>query len=142
VPQDINQDSFTKSTPAGGESPKVEKPSSPQAERTTPDSLKPSRPKGVQGSPGASGTLTSSTHDTQLIILRVPPRCRDQPSPPEHLPQALGLMDSGPLVGHSVVRAHLCHILRRFRDNVHGLQSPYGTIQTLSRLDSTSSTLA
>jgi hypothetical protein len=142
VPQDINQDSFMKSTPAGGESPKVEKPSSPQAERMMPDSLKPSRPKGVQGSPGASGTPTSPTHYAQMIILRVPPRCQDQPSPPEHLPQAPGLMDSGPLVGHNMVRAHLRHSLRRFHDNVHGLQSPYGTIQTLSRPDSTSSTLA
>jgi hypothetical protein len=61
VRQDINQDSSTKSTPTGGESPKVDKPLSPQAERTAPDSLKPLSPKGVPGSPGAGGAPISPT---------------------------------------------------------------------------------
>jgi hypothetical protein len=53
-----------KSAPAGGESPKVDKPLNPHTERTAPDSPKPSSPKDVQGSPGACGALTSSTHAT------------------------------------------------------------------------------
>jgi hypothetical protein len=49
------------STLASGESLKVDKPLSLEAEKTVPDSLKPSSPKGVQGSPSASGALTSLT---------------------------------------------------------------------------------
>jgi hypothetical protein len=59
VPRDINQDSSTKNTLAGGEFPKVDKPLSPQAEKIKPDSPKPSSPKDVQGSPGAGGAPTS-----------------------------------------------------------------------------------
>jgi hypothetical protein len=62
VPWDINQDSAAKSTPIGDESPKVDNPLSPQDGKTTPDSSKPSSPKGVQGSLGAGGALTSPTH--------------------------------------------------------------------------------
>jgi hypothetical protein len=39
----------------------VDRPPSPQVERTTLDSLKPSSPKGAQRSPGAGGTLISPT---------------------------------------------------------------------------------
>jgi hypothetical protein len=59
VPQDINPDSSVKSAPTGGESLKVDKPPSPQAERTTPDTLKQSNLKGVRGSPSAGGAPTS-----------------------------------------------------------------------------------
>jgi hypothetical protein len=41
VPQDINPDSAVKSASVNGESSKVDKPPIPQAERTTPDPLKP-----------------------------------------------------------------------------------------------------
>jgi hypothetical protein len=61
VPWNINQDSTAKSTPVGDESPKVDKPLSPQDGKTTPDSSKPSSPKGVHGSPGAGGAPTSPT---------------------------------------------------------------------------------
>jgi hypothetical protein len=44
VPQDINPDTSTKRAPARGESPKVDKPLSPQAETTVSDPLKPSSP--------------------------------------------------------------------------------------------------
>jgi hypothetical protein len=47
VPQDINQGPSVKITLAGGESPKVDKLLSPQAEKTVLDSLKPSNPKGA-----------------------------------------------------------------------------------------------
>jgi hypothetical protein len=57
----VPQDSSVKSTPAGGESPKVAKPRSPQAEKTALDSLKPCSPKGAQGSPCAGGAPTSPT---------------------------------------------------------------------------------
>jgi hypothetical protein len=59
VPLDINLDPSMKSALADSESPKVDKPPSPQAERTMPDSPKPSSPKGAQGSPSVDGALTS-----------------------------------------------------------------------------------
>jgi hypothetical protein len=45
VPQDINQDSTAKSTPASDKSPKVDKPLGPQAGKIMSDSLMPSSPK-------------------------------------------------------------------------------------------------
>jgi hypothetical protein len=45
----------------GNESSKVDKPPIPQTKRTTLDSLKPSNPKGVQGSHGVGGASTSPT---------------------------------------------------------------------------------
>jgi hypothetical protein len=47
VPQDIILDSATKSTMAVGESQKVDKAPSPQAEKSTSEPLKPPSPKGV-----------------------------------------------------------------------------------------------
>jgi hypothetical protein len=47
-------------------------------------------------------------------------------------------MDSGLLVGLSMVRAHLCHSLTDLCDSIHELQSLYGETQNLSILDSTS----
>jgi hypothetical protein len=61
VPQDINLDPSVKSALASGESSKVDKPLSPQAERTTLDSPKPSSPKIVRRSLGAGGAPTSPT---------------------------------------------------------------------------------
>jgi hypothetical protein len=52
------------STPAGEVSPKVDKPPSPQTEKTMPDALKPSNPNGAQGYPGAGSAPTSPTHAT------------------------------------------------------------------------------
>jgi hypothetical protein len=127
VPLDINPDPSVKSAPAGIESPKVDKPPIPQAERTVPDSLKPSSPKGAQGSPGAGGASTSPNMLPWVRTLQAPPQCRNQPSPSEQLPGGPGLMDSVLPVGLSMMRAHPHHSLRRFRDSVHGSQSPYGT---------------
>jgi hypothetical protein len=62
VPQDINPDPSAKSAPAGGESPKVDKPPRPQAERTMPNSPKPSSPKDARGPLGSGGALTSPIH--------------------------------------------------------------------------------
>jgi hypothetical protein len=53
--------------------------------------------------------------------LQVPPQWKNQPSPPEHLPQVPNLVDSGLLVVLSMVRGCLFHSLRRFRGNVHEL---------------------
>jgi hypothetical protein len=50
-----------KRVPVGSKSLKVDKPSSPQAERTVLDSPKHSSPKGAQGSLGAGGAPTSPT---------------------------------------------------------------------------------
>jgi hypothetical protein len=57
----------------------------------------------------------------QAKTLQAPPQGRSQSSPPEHLPQAPNPMDSGLLVGLSMVRACLCHSLRNLRNNIHGL---------------------
>jgi hypothetical protein len=138
VPEDINQDPSTKSTPAGGESLKVDKHLSPQAEKTAPDSLKPSSPKGVQGSPGAGGAPTSPTRATPDHNPMGASSVSGPTESAERLPQAPGPMDSGLPVGRSVVRAHPRHSLRRSCNNIHGSQSLYGTIQTLSRPDCTS----
>jgi hypothetical protein len=116
-----------KSTLAGDESSKVNKPPSPQAERTAPNSLKPSSPKGVQGSPGAGGALTSPTRVTPD---QDPMDASSVPGPtesPEHHSRALSLMDLELSVDLNVVRAHPRHNPRRFHDNVHRSQSPYGT---------------
>jgi hypothetical protein len=68
VPEDINPEPSTKGALAGGKSPKVDKPLSPQAERTMPDSSKPPSPKGVPNPAGAESAPTSppyaaSSHD-------------------------------------------------------------------------------
>jgi hypothetical protein len=62
VPQDINPISSAMRVPVGGESPKVDKPLSPQAEKTTPEPLKPLSPTGAQSPISAGGTPTSPTH--------------------------------------------------------------------------------
>jgi hypothetical protein len=74
----------------------------------------------------------------QAKTLQVLPQGWNQSSPPEHLPQAPSPMDSGYLVGLSMVRARPCYSLRNLCDIVHGLQSLYGTARNLSRPDSTS----
>jgi hypothetical protein len=53
-----------KRAPVCGGSPKVDKPLSPQAEKSVSESLKPPSPKGVQNSIGAEGAPTSPTHAT------------------------------------------------------------------------------
>jgi hypothetical protein len=119
VPQDINQDSSAMSTLSGGMSPKLDKPPSPQAEKTTPDSLKPSSPKDAQGSLGTGGALTSPTCSS---LDQDPADASSVLGPiksPRTYPQAPSLMDSEPLVDLNVEKARLRHSLRRFRDNVH-----------------------
>jgi hypothetical protein len=128
VPQDINRDSSVKSTLAGGESLRVDKPLSPQAEKTVPDSPKPSSPKGVQDSPGAGNVPTSPTlatldHDPASASSLPGPTKSPKASPPSPWSHGVGL----PL-GRSVVRDRWSHSLRRFRDSVHRSQSSYGTI--------------
>jgi hypothetical protein len=73
VPQDINLDPSMKSAPAGGESLKVDKPLSPQAERNALDSSKPSSPKDAQGSPGAGGARLLQPVLPQARTLQVLP---------------------------------------------------------------------
>jgi hypothetical protein len=98
VPQDINQDSTAKSTPAGDESPKVDKPSSPQAGKIMPDSPMPSSPKGVQGSPDAGGAPTSPTHatpDQDPTNTSSVPGPTESPRTPPPSPQSHGLEATG-----------------------------------------------
>jgi hypothetical protein len=61
VPQDINPDSSAKSALVDNESPKVDKPPSPQTEKTMPES--PS-PKSARGSPGNGGAPSSPSRAT------------------------------------------------------------------------------
>jgi hypothetical protein len=98
----------------------VDKPPSPQNERTTPDSLKPSSPKGAQGSPSAGGASNSPTHTT---LDQDPTGASSVLEPTEShraSPPTPGLMDLGQLVGLSEVRARPHHSLNRFHDNVNG----------------------
>jgi hypothetical protein len=95
VPQDINPDSPVKSTPTGGESLKVDKPPSLQAEKVTPDSLKPSKPKGAQGSHSSGCALTSPTrvtpdHDPAGASSVPGPTESPRVSPPSHRSHELG----------------------------------------------------
>jgi hypothetical protein len=55
APQDINLDSSVMNVPVRGELPKVDKPLSPHAEKTVPESPKPLSPKGTQCSRNAGG---------------------------------------------------------------------------------------
>jgi hypothetical protein len=64
IPQDVDLVSSEKGVPVGGESPKVDKPPSPQAKKSMPESPKPPSPGNVQGPTDAEGTLTSSFHAT------------------------------------------------------------------------------
>jgi hypothetical protein len=84
-------------TPAGNDSSKVDKPSSFQAEKTAPDSLKPSGPKGAQHSPSAGGALTSPTraapdHDPTGASSMPGPTKFPRASPPG--PRSHGLGDA------------------------------------------------
>jgi hypothetical protein len=120
-----------KSTLAGGKFPKVGKPLSPQAEKIEPDSPKPKRcarlpwcrrcsdfSNPCRSGSGPCGRLLSA--GTNRVPQNVSPK---------------------PLVSWTqshrwiMVKARLRHSLRRFRDSVHGSQSPFGTTQILSRLD-------
>jgi hypothetical protein len=55
-------DSSAKSAPVGGESLKVDKPPSPQADKTALEPLKPPSPKDARGSPSTGGAPPSPTH--------------------------------------------------------------------------------
>jgi hypothetical protein len=98
MPQDINPESSVKSASAGGESPKVDKPLSPQAERTVPDSSKPLSPKGVLNNTSAESALTSpphaaSSHDAVDTSPRLEPAMF--PEVPPLSPQFGGLKATG-----------------------------------------------
>jgi hypothetical protein len=110
-----------------------DKPSSPQAERTTPDSPKPSSPKGVQGSLGAGGASTSLAYAAPDQGPAGTSSGLEPAEPPRASPQAPSPMDMGLLVGLSTARAHPCHNMRNLHNGVHGSQSLYGGTQTLSR---------
>jgi hypothetical protein len=60
VPRDINLDPSMQSFPKSGESPKADKPSSPNTEKSVPGSSKPLGPGGTQSSPGAGGAPSPS----------------------------------------------------------------------------------
>jgi hypothetical protein len=71
VPQNIDQVTSAKSVPEGGESPKVDKLPSLQAEKTMPESMKPLSPKDARGPVNVDDAPTSSTpftssHDATL----------------------------------------------------------------------------
>jgi hypothetical protein len=102
IPQDIDPVSSVKGVPTGGESPKVEKPLSPQAKKSAPESPKAPSPKNAQGPTGAEGILTSSfhatpSHDTNTSR-RLDPTEMPKVTPPS--PQSYGLeAPSGPHTG-------------------------------------------
>jgi hypothetical protein len=96
--KDFNPDSAAKSAPIGNESPKVDKPPSPQVERTVPDPPKPTSPKDAQGFPGAGSALTSpsraaSGQDPASTSSRLDPAESPGACPPS--PQSYGLGAAG-----------------------------------------------
>jgi hypothetical protein len=60
VPWDINPDSSAQDVWASGESPKVDKPPTPNTEKTAPKPTQPLSPGGAQSSSSASGALSPS----------------------------------------------------------------------------------
>jgi hypothetical protein len=96
--QDIDSVSSIKSVPAGGESPKVDKPLSPPTENSMPEPSKLLSPESAQGRTGAEGTPTStscanSSHDAANIPPRPEPAEIPEASPPS--PQSYVLGASG-----------------------------------------------
>jgi hypothetical protein len=94
VPEDINPAPSTKSVPVGSESPKADKPPSPQADTTTPEPLKPPSATGAQSPIGADGTLTSPIHmaSGQDAANNSPkPESTEWPEMPPPSPRSYGL---------------------------------------------------
>jgi hypothetical protein len=96
IPQDINLVSSTKSVPIGSESSKVDKPSSPQAEKTTLEPSKPPSPGGTQSPADVDGALTSPTHAALSRNARnsspmLDPTERPERSPPSPQSYELGV---------------------------------------------------
>jgi hypothetical protein len=125
VPQDMNPVSVEKSVPAGSEPPKVDKPQSPQAEKTTSEPPKPPSPKGVQGPINTEGASTSPTHvassrDAASNSPRAIPTEFPEMSPPSRGPMDLGLP-----VDRNQAKARLW---LGPSDSIRVLQSPSGII--------------
>jgi hypothetical protein len=100
VPQDSNPDSAMKSAPVGGVSPKVDKPSTPQAEKSASEPLNPPSPKGVPNPTGAESALTSLTHATSshnAADTSPRPKPAEFPKAPPLSPQSDGLRATGGL---------------------------------------------
>jgi hypothetical protein len=136
IPQDIDPVSSVKGVPTGGESPKVDKPPSPQAEKSAPESPKPSSPGNAQGPTGTEDTLTSSfhatlSHNTVNISQMVDPT--EMPDVIPLSPWSYGLRaPSGPHTceGSSVPtsRAQLClfsHVVESLWDNPDFIQAGF-----------------
>jgi hypothetical protein len=138
VPRDINLDSSAKSSPVDDESPKVDKPPRPQAEKTVPEPPKPPSQKDARGSPGVGGappspTRAASSHNPRGYFLK--PGANRFPKASPLSPRSYGLGSVGryqPSEGSSVPQSE------KSRISIHGLWSLWGTTQNSSRLDSTS----
>jgi hypothetical protein len=114
-----------KSALVGGESPKVNKPPSPQGKKFTLEPLKPLSPKDAQSHAGAltSPTRAASSRDTAST----------SPKPelvelPWASPLSPGPMDLGHLVSRDQVKACPCLSPKNNRNSINVLQSPYKTI--------------
>jgi hypothetical protein len=108
VPRDINPDSSTKSVPMNGQSPKADKPPTPNIEKSMPESLNPPSLGGAQNSPRAGGTPSSSAQASPSSGLAGAfsgsrPAESPKTSPPG--PQSYGLRSANgyPLGGDSFV---------------------------------------
>jgi hypothetical protein len=76
----------------------VDEPPSPQTKRTTPDSLKPSSPKGARDSPGADGAPNSLTHAApgkDPVGASLVPKPNESPSASPPSPRSHGLGAAG-----------------------------------------------
>jgi hypothetical protein len=98
VPEDINSGSSAKSALVGSESPKVDKPSIPQADKTAPKPSKPPGPKDVQGSPGTGGAMPSpigAASDHNTVGASSGPEPAESPEASPLSPRSYGLRSAG-----------------------------------------------
>jgi hypothetical protein len=125
VPQDMNPDSSMKSVPMSGESPKVDKPPTPDTKMSVLGSSKPPSPGGARNSPGAGGAHSSFT---KVAPSSGPVGASSGSRPdesPETSPSCPSPMDSGPLMGTLLVVTLPCPIRRNNHNSTHGLLSPW-----------------
>jgi hypothetical protein len=75
IPRDIESVSFVKSVPAGGESPKADKPPSPPTEKSMSEPSKHLSPESAEGPTSGVGTPTStSCANSSHVAVNIPPR--------------------------------------------------------------------
>jgi hypothetical protein len=110
----------------------VDKPPSPSAGKTFPETPNPPASKDINVPTGATSNPTSQSAADSRCDAAHQFQGQTPPCIKKHPQYALCPLDSGPMVDHNQVKAHLCQGLRKYRDNIRVLYSPCGTIRTWS----------